>query len=547
MSVPIIEESSKFNFFTSIWIVPFVALIIALWLALEYFTQLGPKIEIIFESNKGLKSGQSQIKYRDVVIGVVEKVALRNSGDGVKVTARIDKEASPYLNDETKFWIVKPEVGVGGISGLDTIISGTYINMKSKKKSMSKKFFVGFEESLKGSKDGIKLRLNASDSYNVRKGSPLLFKSMVAGSVEEVAISEDGKSVDVILFVNKTFVPYVHADSKFWVQSALNIAYQHGKLDFTVAPLSNLVRGGIEFSSSGEDMHNQPPKDFIFRLYKNSTIVGNKKIGKRGSKELREYLLLFDESIAKLNHDASVEYKGYNIGRVKDIKLSYSKKSHIVASEVTISIDSAIFYDDTDANSTGEENLKQAVCEGLRASLEEQDPITKLQYIELVFSDENITREIIYKDAKALFPIFKDKRDDLLSGIGGIIEAIKKLPLERLTESMDKAINSFTNVMESNKKVTKDILVTVDKTLNSVNKVISSKDFKEIPLQVNKTLTTLQKSLQSLDSLIKGDDYESLLSSQMTQTLKDVSQTSRDTQKLLKKLDQKPNSLIFGD
>ena len=66
-------------------------------------------------------------------------------------------------------------------------------------------------------------------------------------------------------------------------------------------------------------------------------------------------------------------------------------------------------------------------------------------------------------------------------------------------------------------------------------------------MQVNQTLLALQKSLQSLDSLIKGDDYESLLSSQMTQTLKDVSETSRDTQKLLKKLDQKPNSLIFGD
>jgi len=547
MSVPIIEESSRFNFFTSIWIVPFVALLIALWLTFEYFTQLGPKIEIVFESNKGLKSGQSQIRYRDVVIGVVEKVALRSSEEGVKVTARMDKEAAPYLNDETKFWIVKPEVGVSGVSGLDTIISGTYINMKSQKKSMSKKFFVGFEESLKGSKDGIKLHLNASDSYNVRKGSPLLFKSMVAGSVEEVAISEDGKSVDIVLFVNKTFVPYVHEDSKFWVQSALNIAYQHGKLDFSVAPLSNLVRGGIEFSSSGEDMHNRPPKDFVFRLYKNSTIAGNKKIGKLGSKELREYLLLFDESIAKLNNDASVEYKGYNIGRVKDIKLSYSKKSHSVRSEVIISIDSAIFYDELDANSTGEENLKQAVIEGLRATLKEQDPITKLQYIELSFNEENQTREIIYQNGYALFPTFKEKGNDLMSGIGGIIEAIKKLPLEQLVESMDRAINSFTNVMESNKDTTKDILLTVDKTLKSVNSVISSKDFKEIPLQVNQTLLALQKSLQSLDSLIKGDDYESLLSSQMTQTLKDVSETSRDTQKLLKKLDQKPNSLIFGD
>jgi len=542
--MPIIQESNKFNFFTSIWIVPFVALVIAGWLAYQYFSQLGPKIEIVFESNKGLKAGQSQIKYRDVTIGMIEKVVLHSDGTSVRVIARMDKAATSYLNDDAKFWIVKPEVGIGGISGLDTIISGTYINMQSEKKSMNKKKFIGLEESPKESEDGMRIRLNATNAYNVVKGTPLFFKSMHAGTIEDIAISTDGKSVDMTLYINKSFAPYVHIDSKFWIQSALNVGYQNGKVDFSVAPLRNLLRGGIEFSSSGQDKSDKPPKNFVFRLYKNSTVADSKKIGKLDEKKLKEYLLEFNEPMPKLNMDASVVYKGYDIGRVKDITLEYDRKTHNISGSVLITMDSAIFYD---ADHTGDENLKQAVKDGLRASIKERDPITGLQYIELIFTDTNETNEIIEKETYALFPTQKDTSAGLMSGLNGIMKAIEKLPLEQLILSMDRAINSVTGILESNKDSTKNLLVTVDKTLNSVNTLVQSKAFKEIPEEISETLEALQQSLKSLDSVIKGNSSQSLLSSQMTQTLKEVSQTSRDTQKLLNKLERKPNSLLFGD
>jgi len=106
--IPQIEESSKFNLITSIWIVPFIALIIAGWLAYQYFSELGPEIKIIFPENEGLHAGQSQIKYRNVPIGTVKKIVLQKKGEGVTVIARMEKSATPYLNTNAKFWIVKP-------------------------------------------------------------------------------------------------------------------------------------------------------------------------------------------------------------------------------------------------------------------------------------------------------------------------------------------------------------------------------------------------------------------------------------------------------
>lgn len=259
--LPEIKESTTFNFITSIWIVPIIALSIALWLAFQYFSELGPKVEITFESNEGLKAGQSQVKFRNVPIGKVEKVMLDDDGDGVKVIARIDKEASRYLNENAKFWIVKPEVGMRGISGLDTILTGTYIEMASKKSKMNKQTFIGLRHPFRLLEKGEYYHLNALTSHGVEKGTPVYFKSMKAGYVEHVSISLDGKSVDVVIYIDKSFVSYIHTDTNFWVQSSMSVSYSNGQINLNVAPMSHILRGGIEFSSSGDDKGKKVPYD----------------------------------------------------------------------------------------------------------------------------------------------------------------------------------------------------------------------------------------------------------------------------------------------
>ncbi len=546
--IPEIQESTKFNFVTSIWIVPIIAVVIALWLAFQYFAELGPRIEIIFENNEGLKAGQSQIKFRDVPIGKVEKVMLDEDGEGVKVIARINKEAADYLNDKAKFWIVKPEVGIGGVSGLDTILSGTYINMMSQKEKMMKKEFIGLEQPYRLLQEGDYFHLNASSSHDLKRGTPVLFKSMKAGYVEYVTIALDGQSVDVIIYIDKPYIPYVHTDSKFWVQSSLSIDYLNGQLNLSVAPLSNMVRGGIEFSSSGEDPEKKVPYDYIFRLYKDSAVADEKKIGK-GGKAIRDYHMIFHKTTAKLKKDASVKYDDYDVGRVKEIDYTYDSKSHQLSGEVVVSIDTSIFFDLSDANRTGEENLKKAVEEGLRASVQEHDPITGYLYIDLDFLETNQTEEeeIVYKEHYAIFPTVSTSNEGIMGGLNGLIDSIQKLPLESLIVSIDEAADSFSGLLNKNNTAIQQLLSSLDKTLVGVNKMVESKAFAKMPAELNKTMRGLQKTLRSLDSVIKSNSDESLMASQLSETLKEVKKASIDTQKLFKKLDRKPNSLIFGD
>ena len=113
-----------------IWIVPIVTGLIALWLAWDTFSKKGPTITVAFDTAAGLTAGQSQLKYKNVVMGTVKTIGVSPDLTKVIVTIETVREAEPLLNDKTIFWVVKPELFAGSITGLETLLSGSYIGMR---------------------------------------------------------------------------------------------------------------------------------------------------------------------------------------------------------------------------------------------------------------------------------------------------------------------------------------------------------------------------------------------------------------------------------
>jgi len=541
--IPEIKESTKFNFITSIWIVPFIALLIAGWLAYQYYAQLGPEIKIVFPKNEGLQAGQSQIKYRDVPIGTVKKIVLQEDGEGVTIVARMDKSAVPYINKNAKFWIVKPEVGMSGVSGLDTLLSGTYINMYSKKDNTDfKDTFIGLDSAYYVTEEGAYFHLNASDGYNIKKGTPVYYKNIIVGQVEYMNIALDSKSVDIIIFVNKAYIPYIHTDSKFWLNSAVDVDFSNGRLDVNVAPISYLIQGGISFSSSGEDLKAVVPDQHIFYLYKNAGIAESKKIGNAGN-AVKQYLLYTEDSIAKLKTGAAVHYAGFDVGHVKDIKLSYEKSTHHMKGEILVEIDTSVFEDRNDPDHTGEENFYQAVEEGLRAKITSTDIITGMLFVDLVF-DENATKQTISKGKHyAVLPTVKNDGTGIMHEVEKVLVKLNKLPLKKLITSIDKVVNESSEPIANANK----ILLKLQKTVENINTLTGKKSFTALPDEVNKALKELTKTLKATKKVVKGYDKNSLLTHQIAETLRVVTETSKEMQHFLEMLNRKPNSLIFGD
>lgn len=540
--IPQIEESSQFNLITSIWIVPFIALIIAGWLAYQYFADLGPEIKIIFPQNEGLIAGQSQVKFRNVPVGKVTKILITEDTKGVVVIVRMIKDAEPYMTERAKFWIVKPEVGISGVSGLDTLISGTYIDVFSEKGGTYKKEHIGLTQPYRNIRGGDYFLLSSLNGDNVVVGTPVYYKNLKVGQVEYLNLSLDNKSVDIIVFIDKKYVSYVHDDSKFWTQNMLSVDFSKGSLDVNIAPLHTMLQGGIVLSSSGDDKDNPVSSKRVFPLYKNKTQAESKRVVS-DTTFMKKFMLHTQGSIANLKINSVVRYNGFDIGQVEKIQLSYDKGTHQILGKVLIELDTSLFKDVNDENSTGEANLYQAVEEGLRAKISPLDPISGMLFVDLTFvhNDENASIERVGK--YALFPTTTNGDTSVMYSLSGILEKINKLPLEELFASVQKVVE------ESEKPIANAnvLLEDLQKTVKDINALTSKDSFKVLPDELHKAIKEMTRTLKSTQKVVKTYDSNSLVKEQLTQTLEIVSKTSQEMQVFLRMLNRKPNSLIFGD
>ncbi len=542
--IPEIEESSKFNFITSIWIVPFIALIIAGWLGYQHFAKRGPEIKITFPQNEGLVAGQSLVKFRNVPVGKVTKIYTDEATDGVTVVVRMNtRKSKPYLSEHARFWIVKPEVGLSGVSGLDTLISGTYVNIYSK--AGGKKFkdkFIGLTQPYRDSIEGEYFHLISANAENVSVGMPIYYKNIKVGQVEYLNLGLDNKSVDVIVFINKQYVPYIHDDSKFWIKNMVNIDFAKGNLDINIAPLNFMLQGGIVFSSSGEDKNSYVAYNHIFPLYKSKTLAESTPIGSV-TKTIKKFMLLTDDSIANLRIDSPVRFDGFDIGRVSHMELSYDKNTHKMLGQVLVNIDISVFEDKHETNSSGELNFYKAVEEGLRAKLVALDPITGMLFIDLTFDHQDGNGSIVQGSKYVQLPMTSQSSSGIMTSMTQILDKLNNLPLEKLLASVNKVVDdSAAPIANAN-----EVLIDLKKTIENINALTSKKSFEVLPDELNKAIKSITRTLKSTEKVVKGYERDPIEKRQLMETLNVLTKTSQEMQVFLRMLNRKPNSLIFGD
>ena len=248
-------------------------------------------------------------------------------------------------------------------------------------------------------------------------------------------------------------------------------------------------------------------------------------------------------SIANLKINSAVRYDGFDIGQVEDIQLSYDKKTHQMQGKVLIELDTALFNDPNDENSTGEENLYQAVKEGLRAKISPLDPITGMLFVDLTFAHNEGNASIMRGNRYAIFPTAVNAGTSAMSSLSEILEKINKLPLDELFASVQKV------VQESEKPVANAniLLEELQTTVKNLNALTSKKSFEVLPDELSKALKEMTRTLKTTQKAVKGYDNDSLFKQQLAHTLEIITKTSKEMQVFLRMLNRKPESLIFGD
>jgi paraquat-inducible protein B len=242
-----IRQQSRFSF---VWIIPFVAAIIAGWLIFKAAREIGPVITIQFNEGNEIKANQTTLRYRGVRVGEVRSVQLSKDARHLEIQVRLDKSSENLARDGSLFWIVRPEVGAGGLHGLETIISGPYIQVQPGS-GKPQKNFIGAERPplMKTFEDGLEVIVTAPQLGALNVGSPVYYRGLEVGAVRYFELGEDSTQIKIHMFIQTNYAPLVRTNTKFWNAGGINVDLKLFGINVSAETFKSLVIGGIAFAT----------------------------------------------------------------------------------------------------------------------------------------------------------------------------------------------------------------------------------------------------------------------------------------------------------
>ena len=328
----IVDEEVKG--FPVVWLLLLVALLVGAWLFYKTMSEKGPEITIKFETAEGIEAGKTPIKFRDVAVGKVDNVEIADDLKTVVLTATMEAGTDQYLTDASRFWVVKPRVGAGGITGLGTLLSGAYIAFEPNTNGSPQRAFVGLEKPpiVTQDKEGTRFRLRTETLGSLSVGSPVYFRQFDIGEVTDYKLAEDYSYVDVGIFVQAPYDQYVRERTHFWNAGGVSMTMDASGFNVEMESLVAVLSGGIAFETLPEFADSPVARDgAVFPLFKNRA-----KGLERPITQVITYVLRFTGTVRGLSVGAPVEYRGIRVGTVTDIMLGEDPEHQGVVSPVVI-------------------------------------------------------------------------------------------------------------------------------------------------------------------------------------------------------------------
>ena len=267
--------------FSIVWIIPIVAALVGGWLAYKTISEKGPTIRISFSDGAGIEAGKTKIKYKSVEAGVIQGVEMAEDLSQVFVIAEMKKSVEPHLTENTRFWVVRPQIGLGGVSGLDTLVSGAYIEIDPQSGPPTLEF-KGLDTPplVTSREEGTQYVLVAQKLGGLQGGSPLDYHGVQAGEVMDYHFAEDGQSLLINIFIKAPFDKRITEHTQFWNSSGIQAKIGAEGIKVKVASIAALIAGGISFDTPILDVENvnQSPKGSTFELYESYDTIGESAI-----------------------------------------------------------------------------------------------------------------------------------------------------------------------------------------------------------------------------------------------------------------------------
>ena len=254
--------------FRLVWVVPILALGVAVYLVWAHMRSLGPEVTLRFSDASGLRVGQTQVIYRGVQVGEVSRIELSDDHKQAVVTARLHKSARSIATEGAVFWIVRPQIGLNQVTGLSTVLSGPEIQVLPGKGETAQSEFRGLDNPPVGLEvAGLRLVLRAERPKGIRVSTPVNYRGVEVGMVERITLAPNSASADIHILVRSRYAPLVRAGSAFWNTSGITATGGILKgIELEIESLRTLYTGAIEFATPSEKAPRVKPGT-VFFLY----------------------------------------------------------------------------------------------------------------------------------------------------------------------------------------------------------------------------------------------------------------------------------------
>lgn len=492
--------------------------------------------QIRFETAEEIYAGGTEVRCRSVRVGLVKKVRLEDDLKSVLVHVEMDSGAEHLLRSGSRFWVVKPRLSAAEISGLGTLIQGSYIELDPGPADAERaNQFQGLESPPSTNLDipGLRLMLTAEAAGSLTVGAPIYHRGFEVGRIEGRKLNNDGLGVTYDAFIAKEYSRLVSENTRFWNTSGIDISAGSDGFKLRTPSFQAMVSGGVSFGVTLGESAGKPAIDgMTFPLFSDESNARNSTFN-----PTLKLLLLFDQTVRGLSVRAPVEFRGIIIGRVADISFDLVPIIGDPRIPVLIEIDPSLMRPRAtqDQSKSDTDFIREAVSKGMRAALKTGNLITGSLYVDLDYYEDARPSQITQTGEFLSIPTISSGLAQLEAKVTAILDKLQALPLEQTMAEITATAEEAKTTIVASRATLKEI----EATAAAARKTLENPEFQELPADLRKSIASLEKSIASVgpDGAIQGD---------LLRTLDELRASLRSLKSVTNTIDEKPNSLLFG-
>ena len=515
-----------------VWLIPLAAVLIGAWLLYDSFSDQGPEVILSIPTAEGLEAGSTKLKVRSVDVGKIEKITLADDYNGAKLTVQMNPDTAKLLGPDAKFWVVKPRVGPQGISGLNTILSGAYLQLRPAKQRSDKRRFQVQDNPPPSStsQPGVSIKLVNDGDNTLSVGDPIVYQGQNVGQIEAGEFSVENRQTVYTVFIRKPFSDLVTDATQFWLRSGVDLHLGSDGVNVQLGSLQSVLAGGVTFGlPDGVAAGDTVAKGDRFKLYTTQDAAIQDRFDRR-----LEYVVLLNDSVRGLSAGASVEYRGLRVGTVEEVPFYMDGFELSSFSGFRIPVLIAIEPQRQSlawANWSDEEWRKhqlQFFENGLRATIKSSNLLTGAMFIDLSFDDRNDDYEKTEVGGYTIFPSVPSQITSIQEQISDVMDKLNKIDVGPMVRQFKSSVSEAEATISS-----------LHDTTEEVNALLRQPATQNIPMEIGDTLEEMQRTLGNFQE--GAPAYR-----QFNDTLDRLNRMLDDAAPLTRTLRDHPNALLFG-